>query len=75
MSQLFKIAVDHWLLSGLLAFVAFLIIVAIYDICQTRHQILHNFPVVGHLRYWLETIGPELRQYWVANDKEEMPCL
>ena len=28
---------------------------------------------MGHLRYLLEKIGPELRQYWVANDKEEMP--
>jgi len=48
-------------------------IVVIYDITQKRHTILHNFPLVGHFRYWLETIGPELRQYWVANDKEEMP--
>jgi glutamate synthase domain-containing protein 2 len=39
-----------------------------------RHQaIIHNFPVVGHLRYLMEQIGPELRQYWVANDKEEQP--
>ena len=28
---------------------------------------------MGHLRYFLESIGPELRQYWVANDKEEQP--
>ena len=34
---------------------------------------MRNFPVVGHLRYLMEKIGPELRQYWVANDKEEMP--
>lgn len=40
---------------------------------QRRHAIQHNFPVVGHLRYLLENIGPELRQYWVANDKEERP--
>lgn len=44
-----------------------------YDILQKKHAIMHNFPVVGHFRYWLELIGPELRQYWVANDKEEMP--
>ncbi len=34
---------------------------------------MRNFPVLGHLRYLMEKIGPELRQYWVANDKEEMP--
>lgn len=40
---------------------------------QRRHAITHNYPVVGHLRYMMERIGPELRQYWVANDKEERP--
>jgi glutamate synthase (ferredoxin) len=51
----------------------FLLIVALYDITQRKHTILHNYPIIGHLRYLLEMIGPELRQYWVANDKEEMP--
>lgn len=51
----------------------FLIAVAIKDITQKKRTIQHNFPVVGRLRYMLEVIGPELRQYWVANDKEEMP--
>ena len=55
------------------AFLSFLAAVFLYDIIQKKHTILHNFPVVGHIRYWLEKIGPELRQYWVANDKEEMP--
>ena len=51
-----------------------LLVVAIYDVfIQKHHTIRHNFPVVGHIRYWLEQIGPEMRQYWVANDKEEMP--
>lgn len=48
-------------------------LIALHDILQKRRTILHNFPVVGHLRYLLEKIGPELRQYWVANDKEELP--
>ncbi|GBF51728.1 glutamate synthase domain 2 protein [Leptospira ryugenii] len=43
------------------------------DITQKKHTIQRNFPIVGHLRYFLEMIGPELRQYWVANDKEERP--
>ena len=50
-----------------------LLIIFLYDIFQRKHAILRNFPVVGHLRYLMEKIGPELRQYWVANDKEEMP--
>ncbi|MCB4808361.1 FMN-binding glutamate synthase family protein [Tamlana sp. 62-3] len=51
-----------------------LIIVAIRDIfIQRSHTISHNFPIVGHFRYWLESIGPELRQYLVANNREELP--
>lgn len=49
-------------------------LVAIRDIfLQRKHSISHNFPVVGHLRYMLEKIGPELRQYLVANNREELP--
>lgn len=51
-----------------------LALVAIRDIFfQKKHTISHNFPVVGHLRYWLESIGPEMRQYFVANNREELP--
>jgi len=51
-----------------------LFIVAIYDIFLNRkHTILHNFPVVGHIRYFLESFGPELRQYIVASNREELP--
>ena len=65
---------DHWVLLIFGGIVGFLLVVALYDVLiQKKHTIRHNFPVVGHIRYWLETIGPELRQYWVANDKEEMP--
>lgn len=65
---------EHWLLSTLCAIAGSLVLVAFYDIVlQKKHTILHNFPIVGHIRYWLERIGPEMRQYWVANDKEEMP--
>ncbi len=52
----------------------FLGLVALRDIFfQRSHTISHNFPVVGHLRYWLESIGPEMRQYFVANNREELP--
>jgi len=51
-----------------------LAIVAIRDIFfQKKHTISHNFPIIGHLRYMLEKIGPELRQYLVANNREELP--
>ena len=40
---------------------------------QREHALLRNFPVVGHARYLLEAIGPELRQYVVAGNNEERP--
>ncbi len=46
---------------------------AVRDVLQKRHAILRNYPVVGHARYALESIGPELRQYIVADNDEERP--
>jgi glutamate synthase domain-containing protein 2 len=51
----------------------FLFVVFVRDILQKKHTISHNYPVVGHIRYMLERIGPELRQYIVANNREELP--
>ncbi|MFG0331409.1 MAG: FMN-binding glutamate synthase family protein [Phycisphaerales bacterium] len=53
--------------------VGVLLLVAIYDITQRHHAILRNFPIIGHFRYWLESIGPELRQYIVTDNNEERP--
>ena len=44
-----------------------------YDLTQKRHAVLRNYPVVGHLRFWLESFGPELRQYIVTDNDEERP--
>jgi glutamate synthase domain-containing protein 2 len=50
------------------------LIVLIHDLFfSQKHSILRNFPIVGHLRYLLEKVGPELRQYIVANNREELP--
>ena len=52
---------------------ALVVMLAIYDLVQRRHSILRNFPVIGHLRFLIEKIGPELRQYIVADNDEERP--
>src|ERR687898_3482098 len=44
-----------------------------HDLRQRQHAILRNFPVVGHFRYLLESVGPELRQYIVTSNDEERP--
>jgi len=47
--------------------------VALFDLVQRRHAVLRNFPIVGHFRYLFESVGPELRQYIVTNNREERP--
>ena len=50
------------------------VLIIIHDVfINKKHTILHNFPLVGHFRYMLESIGPELRQYIVAGNREERP--
>ncbi len=40
---------------------------------QKKHTILHNYPVIGHLRFLFEKLGPELRQYFIENNREGLP--
>ncbi|MEO6775552.1 MAG: FMN-binding glutamate synthase family protein [Kofleriaceae bacterium] len=63
-------SIAAWVGIGVLAA---LIGVVIHDLTQKRHAIIRNFPVVGHLRFWLEALGPELRQYIVTSNDEERP--
>ena len=44
---------------------AALVALGVYDLRQTRHAILRNYPVIGHLRFMLEYIRPEVRQYFI----------
>lgn len=59
-----------WVPIGLVGIV---LLVFLYDVLQRRHAVLHNFPVLGHMRYLLIEIGPEIRQYLVASNREEAP--
>ncbi len=51
----------------------FLTLVGIYDLQQTRHAILRNYPIIGHIRFMLEAIRPELRQYFLESETEAAP--
>jgi len=62
-----------WWLIVLIVIGVGLIGTAIFDLLQTKRAILRNFPVIGHLRYILESLGPELRQYIVTDNDEERP--
>jgi len=54
-----------------------LVLIGLYlyfiDRKQKQHPVLRNYPVVGRVRYFLETIGPELRQYLFDTDTEGKP--
>ncbi len=43
------------------------------DSRQRRHSLLRNYPVIGHLRFLLEYVRPELRQYFLESDNEAAP--
>ncbi|MFC0279895.1 FMN-binding glutamate synthase family protein [Falsigemmobacter intermedius] len=47
--------------------------VGIRDVTQTHHAILRNYPLFGHLRFMLENIRPEMRQYFFESDQDETP--
>jgi glutamate synthase domain-containing protein 2 len=44
-----------------------------WDMRQTKSSILRNYPVIGHLRFMLEKIRPEMRQYFIESDNEATP--
>ncbi|HTN34869.1 MAG TPA: FMN-binding glutamate synthase family protein [Marinobacter sp.] len=44
-----------------------------YDLIQRRHTVNRNYPILGHFRFFLESIGPEIRQYFIQSDTEERP--
>lgn len=51
----------------------FLLYWLVYDLVQEKHSILRNYPLIGHLRYFLERQGEYFRQYLFAGDRDEMP--
>ncbi len=50
-----------------------LILRGVADIVQTRQAIRRNYPVVGHARYLLELIRPEINQYFVESNSDGRP--
>jgi glutamate synthase domain-containing protein 2 len=58
--------------GSLLVFAA-LVAVGVYDVRQPRRSILRNYPIIGHLRFTMEFIRPEIRQYFIESDTEATP--
>jgi glutamate synthase domain-containing protein 2 len=60
-----------WL--ALVVVVGLLLLVALRDLVQRKHSLLRNFPLLGHLRYLLESIRPELQQYFIERNYDGRP--
>ena len=52
---------------------AILVGVGFRDFTQTRQAIRRNYPVMAHLRFFFESIRPEIRQYFLEGDRDEQP--
>ncbi|TCP24523.1 glutamate synthase (ferredoxin) [Scopulibacillus darangshiensis] len=70
-----------WILLGIFVLVLLLIVIPLgflfylylVDEKQDQHAVLRNFPVLGKVRYFLEMLGPEMRQYWFDHDNSGKP--
>lgn len=61
---------DLWWLTGS---AALLMLVGINDMHQTRHAVRRNYPVLGNIRYLVEAVRPEIRQYLLEGDNDALP--
>ena len=50
-----------------------LVALGIYDLAQPKRSVLRNYPVIGHLRFLLEYVRPEIRQYFIESDSDATP--
>jgi len=51
----------------------FLMLIGLWDLIQTRHAIRRNYPILAHIRFFLEYVRPEIRQYFLEDDTTPAP--
>ena len=49
------------------------IVIGCYDLFFSHNNVLRNYPVIGHLRYGMEFISPEIRQYFIETEHSGRP--
>ena len=59
--------------KGLIGTGAAVAAVAAHDLLQKKHSVLRNYPVIGHMRYLLESLRPELQQYFIERNWDGRP--
>lgn len=63
----------HWWWALAVAVFGGLSALGTWDLIQPKRSVRRNYPILAHLRYCLESIGPEIRQYFIESDTEERP--
>jgi glutamate synthase domain-containing protein 2 len=63
-------ALGWFVVAAVLAAIA---LIGVYDLVQRRHSILRNYPLLGHMRFLLEKLRPELQQYFIERNYDGRP--
>jgi glutamate synthase domain-containing protein 2 len=65
---------SHWRWSWpLVVLTGLATVVGLFDILQRPHSVLRSYPILGYVRYLVEMVRPEIRQYLLEGDEEETP--
>jgi glutamate synthase domain-containing protein 2 len=76
---LFVLVAAAAVLTGSIAWIVIAVVLSafvalgLYDLLQRRHSVLRNYPLLGHLRFIMEAIRPELQQYFVERNYDGRP--
>lgn len=58
---------------ALVAVSGLFVAIGLWDIVQREHAVLRNYPVIGHVRWLVEMVRPEIRQYLLESEDEATP--
>src|SRR5688572_30593590 len=67
------LALRHPDARWMFAVFAVLVVIGTIDLFQKKSTLRRNYPLLAHFRYGLESIGPEMRQYFIESDTAETP--
>jgi glutamate synthase domain-containing protein 2 len=68
------VSYEYWHWSWPLVVVAGVALaVGLHYVFQRRHSVLRSYPIIGHVRFLVEMIRPEIRQYLLEGDEEKTP--
>lgn len=66
-------AIGSWAWWVLVVVLTAMVVVGVYDLVQKKHSVLRNYPILGHMRYLLESLRPELQQYFIERNFDGRP--